>query len=114
MGLFEIENKYIRKGYHGKKLVAALKEDKEYQRLLKVKRHKIRPLLKTASPSELKKYVLSEKADFVILDLIHKLEKKKLNRTDKRIIELIKAQLEHDWRRSLIRTLRALLRKYSK
>lgn len=113
MGLFEIENKYFRKGYQGNKLAAALKKDKEYRRILKQKRVDVQSSLKLVTQKELKKYVLSEKEDFIILNLIHSLERQKLSSADRALVEIMKAQLEHDWRRSILNKLKNLLRKYS-
>lgn len=63
---------------------------------------------------EKRKYVLKEKKDFLILSKIKKLESKKLSRSDKEIVKLIKTQLEKGWRSPLINYLNKLLKKYRK
>jgi len=52
-----------------------------------------------------KKYALPTKLDIDILVKIKELEKKKLNKEDKRMLRLIKTQLKADWRKPLIKEL---------
>lgn len=52
-----------------------------------------------------KKYALSTKLDIKILIKIKELEKKKLNKENKRLLRFIKTQLEYDWRKPLIKEL---------
>lgn len=111
--LQRIEDFYIRQGYDGERLRKKLIRDKEYQKLLKAKKQKLTNKFKI-NPIEKKKYVLSTDSDFIILNKCKKLEKKKLDKRDKQIINLIKNQLEEDWRTPLIKYLNKLLRKYLK
>jgi len=55
-----------------------------------------------------KKYALPTKLDVDILIKIKKLEKKILNKEDKRMLRLIKTQLKKDWRKPLIEELNKL------
>ena len=66
----------------------------------------------TITQLEKKKYVLSKDADFEILAKYKKLKKLKLTKEDKYLVELIKTQLESDWRKPLIKTLNQILKKY--
>lgn len=59
-----------------------------------------------------KRYVLKEDRDYQILGEIYKLEKCKLSAEDKRMVELIRTQLEYDWRKPLLKTLDQLVKKY--
>ncbi len=59
-----------------------------------------------------KRYALKEIRDYKILEKIYKLEKFKLTREDKKILNLIRTQLEHDWRKPLIKLLDELIKKY--
>ena len=60
---------------------------------------------------ERKKYVLATKRDIEILEKCKQLEKRELTKEEKILVKLIKAQLEDDWRASLIRVLNKLLKK---
>lgn len=55
-----------------------------------------------------------EKRDLVILSKIKRLEKRKLNKTNKETIKLIRTQLKKDWRSPLIKELNKLLKKNKK
>ena len=55
--------------------------------------------------SDKKKYALPTKLDKEILLKIKELEKKKLNKKDKEMLKFIKSQLEHNWRKPLIKEL---------
>lgn len=59
-----------------------------------------------------KRYVLAEKRDFEILEKIYKLKEHDLSKEDKEIIELIRTQLEKDWRKPLMQFLNKLIKKY--
>ena len=58
--------------------------------------------------SERKKYVLKEKRDFDILALCNELEEKKLSKQHRKLVKLIKSQLEEDWRTPLLQSLKEL------
>ena len=109
--LQQLEDYYRNLGYKGEKLRKALAEDKEYQELLKERKRKLNRQLKVTI-AEKKKYVLSTNTDFEILAKCKKLEKLKLTKEDRFLIKIIKAQLETDWRKSLLNTLNKLLKKY--
>ncbi|HJX50306.1 hypothetical protein A3K73_00340 [Candidatus Pacearchaeota archaeon RBG_13_36_9] len=64
--------------------------------------------------SEKKKYVLKEKRDLEILGKCKALEKKKLSKSDKILVKLIKTQLEDDWRNPLLKAVNKLVKKYEK
>ncbi|OGN04835.1 MAG: hypothetical protein A3B99_00485 [Candidatus Yanofskybacteria bacterium RIFCSPHIGHO2_02_FULL_44_12b] len=59
-----------------------------------------------------KRYVLGEKRDYQISAKIYKLEKYKLSSEDKKTVNLIRTQLEKDWRKPLLKILNHLLKKY--
>ena len=59
-----------------------------------------------------KRYVLGEERDYKILEQIYKLEKCKLTPEDKNILKFARTQLEHDWRKPLIKFLDKLTEKY--
>ncbi len=65
-------------------------------------------------PTDKKRYVLGEKRDYLILDKIYKLEKQKLSPDEKKMLKLIRTQLEADWRKPLLKTLEKMTIKYSK
>lgn len=60
---------------------------------------------------ERKKYVLATAMDIEILEKCKQLEKKQLVKEERTLVKLIKAQLEDDWRASLIRMVNKLLKK---
>ncbi|MBI4121273.1 MAG: hypothetical protein HY457_03390 [Parcubacteria group bacterium] len=60
-----------------------------------------------------KRYVLTEKEDYIILEKIYELEKSKLSSEDKELVTLIRTQLERGWRTPLVTFLDKLLKKYS-
>ncbi len=109
----QIEDFYVNRGYRGDELRKVLEDDKEYKKLLIERKHKLINKLKVTS-TENKKYVLSTDEDFEILALCKRIEKLNLGREDKILIQLIKAQLEIDWRRSLLIKLNQILKKYQK
>jgi len=62
--------------------------------------------------SEKKKYVLWRSSDLDILSFCKILEKTNLKKNDKQLVKLIKSQLESDWRKPLIKTLKKIMRNY--
>jgi len=60
-----------------------------------------------------KRYVLGEERDCLILEKIYRLEKHPLSLEDKKTTNLIRTQLEKDWRAPLLQALNRLLRKYN-
>lgn len=110
--LQEIEDYYIRMGFRGSRLRQVLEKDSKYQKLLSSRRKKLRKRFKITGKDE-KRYVLSTDSDYEILNKIYKLEKKKLNNEDKRLVKFIRTQLEYDWRRPINELLDRLLKKYS-
>ncbi|NQU82419.1 MAG: hypothetical protein HQ539_00520 [Parcubacteria group bacterium] len=111
--LQQVEDFYVDLGYRGAKLRQALKVDKNYQELLKAKKQKLTSKIKV-SPAEKKKYVLSTDIDFEILYKCNELKNLDLKSEDMDMVNLIKAQLEDDWRKPLVLKLNQFLRKYKK
>lgn len=109
--LQRIEGFYINLGYKGDELRKVLAKDKEYQKLLKERKRKLTKRFKV-TPTEKRKYVLSTHADFKILAKCKQLEKLKLTKEDRYLVKFIKTQLEHDWRKPLLKTLNQLSKKY--
>jgi len=107
----QIEDSYINLGFKGGKFRQALEADKEYQNLLKQKRTKLAKHYRI-NDAEKKQYVLSTDTDFEILAKCNDLEKLNLDLKDRKLVELIKTQLEEDWRKSLIGSLNQLMKKY--
>ncbi|MBD3304524.1 hypothetical protein GF343_05230 [Candidatus Woesearchaeota archaeon] len=66
------------------------------------------------SVKEKKKYPMPEKDDFVILDLIHDLEKHRMSSTEKFIVLWTRTQLEDDWRKPLIQILQVMKKNINK
>ncbi len=60
---------------------------------------------------EKKRYAFPKKIDLDIFIRIKKLENKKLNKEDKRMLKFIKSQLEYDWRKPLIKELEKIEKK---
>ncbi|HIH20727.1 TPA: hypothetical protein HA244_05655 [Candidatus Micrarchaeota archaeon] len=60
---------------------------------------------------ERRKYVLTSDRDLKILEACKRLERKKLSKAEKQFVELIKSQLEKDWRTPLLKFLNALIKK---
>ena len=52
--------------------------------------------------------------DYEILSKIKQLEKLKLTKQDKYLIKFVKTQLEHDWRKPILKTLSKVLKKYER
>jgi len=109
----DIEDFYLNLGYHSDNLRKALLKDSAYQSLLERKKLALTAQNKI-SPVDKKKYVLAVDADFEILSKCKQLEKIKLAGTDKLLVNLVKSQLELEWRVSLIEILNKLLKKYKK
>ncbi len=61
-----------------------------------------------------KRYIIDEKRDLMIYKKVKQLEKIKLNKPNKELLNLIKTQLENNWRKYLINYLNKLLKKYCK
>ena len=64
------------------------------------------------TPSEKKRYVLSQDKEIKILLKCKQLEKLKLTKQDKYLVKLIKTQLEDDWRKPLLKEVNKLVRRY--
>ncbi len=111
--LQRIEDFYQNQGYEGNELRKILLKDKDYLGLLNEKKKK---LTKKASltKAEEKKYVLSTDEDYEILSKVKQLEKRDLNKEEKFLVKLIRTQLEHDWRKWLVKELDKILLKYGK
>lgn len=109
--LQQIEDDYINLGYRGKKLRQVLESDSEYQKLLRERKQKLTKAFETTK-AETERYVLSTDADFEILAKCKQLEKLNLTDEDRELVELIKTQLEDDWRKPLVMSLNRLLEKY--
>lgn len=107
-----IEDFYFNLGYRSKKFHSALKNDKEYQKLLKEKKQKVSRTLKI-NPAGKKKYVLATDIDLEILSQRNNLLKQSPSESDEELIELIKSQLLDDWRSPLLKKLKSLFKKYS-
>jgi len=110
--LQQIEDFYINLGFKGDKLRKVLAKDKDYQRLLKERKQRLTKQFKVTL-TEKKKYVLSTDSDFEILAKCKQLEKLRLTKEDRFLIEFIKTQLESNWRKPLLKTLNRLLKKYN-
>lgn len=109
--LQRIEDHYLELGYSGEKLRNILKKDSEYQRILKEKKKKLTKKFEVSKIDQ-RKYVLATDDDYIILGNCKTLEKLKLSEKDKELVKLIKSQLEDEWRKSLIKKLDKVLRKY--
>jgi hypothetical protein len=106
-----IEDSYVQRGIREEKLRKALDNDVEYQKLLSERRVKLKKRF-GVSKKEQRRYVLSTDQDYEILGKIHRLGRGRLSVEDRRIVSLIRTQLERDWRRPLMLALDILLRKY--
>ena len=62
--------------------------------------------------SEKRKYVLSIKLDYEILEKCKQLEKLSLDNNDKAFVRFARTQLEKDWRTPLLKKLNDIFRKY--
>jgi hypothetical protein len=107
--LQEIQDAYENKGFAGRNLQKALKKDRSWKKLVEKRREKIKhafPLTKT----EERKYIMSTGRDYLIFLKIKQLEKMKLTKGEKTQVNLIRTQLEYDWRRQLIRYLNRMIK----
>lgn len=64
--------------------------------------------------AEKRRYVMSTDKDYEILKKVKCLEKLKLRKEEKILIQLIKTQLELEWRKYLLKTLNNILKRYAK
>ena len=106
-----IQDFYENKGYKGEALRRVLEKDKEYLSIIKERNKRLSKKF-SISAKERQKYVLSTDEDYEILAKIEKLEKMELTKEEKFLLKLLKSQLEHDWRRPLIKFLDKMLKKY--
>lgn len=111
--LQEIEDFYMARGYTGAALRQVLMRDTRYQKMVKERKRKLTRQFRLTQ-FERKKYLLSTDADFDILAGCRQLERLKPAPEDRRLVRLIKAQLEHEWRKSLLKALASLRLKYGK
>lgn len=109
--LQKIEDYYLEKGLKGSDLREALDNDKKYQELLNKRKTQISNKYSISSSDE-QKYTLPTQSDYEILSKVEQLENKNLDDEDKETLELIKAQLEAEWRKPLLNKLNKLLKKY--
>ncbi len=65
-----------------------------------------------SSAKEKNRYVLSEERDFEILSGCNELQQQKLSKNNREFINLIKSQLEEDWRTPLLAKLKQIEKKY--
>lgn len=109
--LQEIEDYYINRGLSGEKLRLALKDDKEYQKLLADKKSKISKKY-GISKEEQEKYVLATEQDYEILSRCNKLLGRDISQSDRELVGFIKSQLLDEWRKSIFEILVKIERKY--
>ena len=100
-------------GYKRDELRRILLKDKDYQKLLKERKQKLTNKISLTKTEE-KKYVMSIDEDYEILSKVKQLEKLDLNKDEKFLIKFIRTQLEHDWRKWLIKELDKILLKYKR
>ncbi len=110
--LQEIEDRYVAQGLRGNKLKLALEKDRQYKKLLELRKARLKKQFKVKKKDK-EQCVLSVDPDFEILEKVYSLEKKNLSVGDFQVVKLIKSQLRHDWRTPLIKELNKLLKKYS-
>ena len=111
--LQRIDNFYLSEGYKGNELRKILSKDKDYQQLLEERKQKLTNKISLTKTEE-KKYVMSIDEDYEILSKVKQLEKLDLNKDEKFLIKFIRTQLEHDWRKWLIKELDKILLKYKR
>ncbi len=104
---------YIGKGYNGEKLHKVLLKNKDYVKLLHERKQKLTKKI-SLTKSEAKNYVLSRDEDYTILEKVKLLEKKRLTKEERFLLKLIRTQLEHDWRKRLIKELDKILLRYKR
>lgn len=66
----------------------------------------------TSHPEDAARYLLKEERDYDILERIYALETQSLSATDAHLVQLIRTQLETDWRTPLLAELNRLLTSY--
>jgi len=99
---------YSSQGYKGNELRKILSKDRDYQKLLQERKQKLTKNI-LLTKTEKKKYVMSIDEDYEILSKVKQLERLNLNKEEKFLIEFIRTQLEHDWRKWLIKELDKIL-----
>ncbi|HLC89286.1 MAG TPA: hypothetical protein VJG49_04590 [Candidatus Nanoarchaeia archaeon] len=99
---------YSSQGYKGNELRKILSKDRDYQKLLQERKQKLTKNI-LLTKTEKKKYVMSIDEDCEILSKVKQLERLNLNKEEKFLIEFIRTQLEHDWRKWLIKELDKIL-----
>jgi hypothetical protein len=109
--LQRIEDFYISQGYKENELRKILSKDKDYQKLFQERKQKLTKKI-SLTKIEKKKYVMSIDEDYEILSKVKQLEKLNLTKEEKFLIKFIRTQLEHDWRKWLIKELDKILLKY--
>jgi hypothetical protein len=109
--LQQIEDYYLTQGLTGKALRKAIENDSEYQQIWRERKKLIKDKLGVSNEDE-KKYVLSRQEDYEILSKVRELESKSISDVDKEFVQLIRTQLEEEWRNPLVDKLNKLLEKY--
>lgn len=110
--LQSIQDSYEQQGLRGERLRKALADDGEYQRLLAAK-HAALASAQNVPPEDAGRYVMATDRDIEILGKIRMIETLPLSEHDARAVRLIRAQLEYDWRTSLLAELDGMLARYS-
>ena len=111
--LQDMEDHYVRHGHRGENLRKILKKDKRYAKTLAARKAKTMKNF-SLNKAEKKKYVMSTDVDHEILRKIKQLERLPLTEEDSDTLKLIKSQLEHDWRKPLLKALEKIGMKYSR
>lgn len=106
-----LQDQYEQQGLRGEELRRILTQDAEYQRLLTEKHAKI-ARQSAVTPEEQQRYVFATDRDYEILAKCRALEAKRLSEADAHIVQLIRTQLETDWRTPLLAELDRLLERY--
>ena len=111
--LQKIDDFYIGHGYGGDELRKILLKDKDYLKLLNERKQKLTKKI-SLTKTEKKKYVMSIDGDYEILSKVKQLEKLNLSKEEKFLVKFVRTQLEHDWRKWIIKELDKILRKRRK
>lgn len=106
-----LQDQYEQQGLRGEELRHALERDTEYQRVLAEKQAQFTVRV-AVTPEEQQRYVFATDRDYEILAKCRALEVKQLSEADARIVQLIRTQLETDWRTPLLAELDRLLERY--
>ena len=109
--LQKIVDFYINRGYKDEKLRNILKSDKAYIKLLNERKQKLSKKFHLTK-SEERKHVMSADQDYEILGKIKILEKMKLKKEEKFLVNFARTQLEHDWRKPLMKMLNKVLQNH--